>query len=58
MNAQGRLARAEARAEKARGEYYQAIREAYEAGEPVSLLAQVTVLTRQRIWQIVKEGRS
>jgi hypothetical protein len=49
-------ARAEARAEKARQEFYAAIREAHATGEAVSLIAQVAGVTRQRVWQIVKEG--
>jgi hypothetical protein len=48
--------RAEARAEEARQELYAAIREAHAAGEAVSLIAQVAGVTRQRVWQIVKEG--
>jgi hypothetical protein len=49
-------ARADARAEEARQELYAAIREAHAAGEAVALIAQVAGVTRQRVWQIVKEG--
>jgi hypothetical protein len=48
--------RAEARAESARQELYEAIRESYKAGEAVALIAQVAGYSRQRVWQIVKEG--
>jgi hypothetical protein len=48
-------ARAEARAESVREELYVAIREAHAAGEAVNLIAQVAGISRQRVWQIVKE---
>jgi hypothetical protein len=50
------LTRAEARTEQVRQELYAAIREAHAAGESVALIAQLAGVTRQRVWQIVKEG--
>lgn len=50
-------ARAEARAEEARQELYAAIKAAHKSGEAVALIAQVAGITRQRVHQIVKEGR-
>jgi hypothetical protein len=51
-------ARAEARAERARQELYAAVRDAHRAGEAVALIAHAAGVTRQRVWQIVKEGES
>src|SRR5262249_44949643 len=50
-------ARAENQAEKAREELHAAIRKAYASGEAANLIAHVAGVTRQRVHQIVKEGR-
>lgn len=55
-DAAAKLERSERRTEKARQELHATIREAHKAGEAVSLIATVAGVTRQRVWQIVKEG--
>jgi hypothetical protein len=47
------MARAEARAEAARLDRDAAIKEAYRAGESVTLIASVANLTRQQVHRIV-----
>jgi len=55
-DAKAKLTRAEKHAEKVRRELYAAIREAHAVGESVSLIAQIAGVSRQRVWQIVREG--